>query len=121
MLNFVDSKHKLGLCLGDLKARAVLNTRTIDASADFAGAVSECTGELQHSWAKVREWCSWLKARHEASDLGFLPLVAVLESASESMGDLPALFERSFRKALLFASIQSRAPSAKFLRRGTWH
>lgn len=114
MLNFVESRQNLASSLGELKPRALLNTRTIDASADFAGAVGTCTDELRRSWGKVREWCSWLKARREASDLGLLPLVAALESGSDSIGDLPALFERSFRRALLFASIQSRAPLLNF-------
>jgi very-short-patch-repair endonuclease len=59
------------------------------------------------SWTHLRSWTSWQKARHEAETLGLGPVVARLESFEGDSLDLKALFERSFRRALLFAIIES--------------
>jgi hypothetical protein len=57
-------------------------------------------------WSQLRSWTSWQKARQEGESLGLEPIITRLEDGGNSL-DVPALFERSFRRALLFAIIES--------------
>jgi very-short-patch-repair endonuclease len=74
-----------------------------DTATDHFAAVRALTGRLPIAWPKLRLWCSWQKARQEGLRLGLAPIVTQLESPDGPTMDAPALFERSFRRALLFA------------------
>jgi superfamily I DNA and/or RNA helicase len=47
-------------------------------------------------------------------DLGLAPIIEAFESPDGDTLDVPALFERSFRRALLFATIERDAPLREF-------
>lgn len=94
-----------------------LRREAIDAAADCLGTVQALTEKLPGAWSKIREWCSWQKARHEAQALGLSPVVGKLEAPDGHTLDIPALFERSFRRALLFAVMESSPAMREFFGR----
>jgi len=66
------------------------------------------------AWGMIREWCSWQKVRSEALQIGLDTVVSKLESKDGTALDVPALFERSFRKALLFSIIEQSSALREF-------
>ncbi|RYD38644.1 MAG: DUF4011 domain-containing protein [Verrucomicrobiaceae bacterium] len=82
-----------------------LDRKSINGASDHLGAVTAQADALAAAWPRVREWCSWQKARQEALALHLGPVVARIESATAAVPamDVPELFERSFRRAFLFA------------------
>jgi hypothetical protein len=76
-----------------------------DAATDHFATVRALTERLPIAWPKLRFWCSWQKARQEGLRLGLAPIITQLESPDGATLDTPALFERSFRRALLFAIV----------------
>ena len=74
---------------------------------------------LPEEWSKIRDWCSWRKCRSEAVELGLTALVEAVESSQSEITDLPDLFERSFRRALLFSIIEGDTSLREFF--GTEH
>lgn len=94
-----------------------LRRAVVDDAADHLPAVFTLTERIPRSWSKVREWCSWQKARREGVELGLVPLVDKLEVEGGAAEDLSALFERSFRRAFLFASIEHEKSLREFFGR----
>ena len=86
----------------------------IDTSSDQFSAVDALLENAIGAWAHIREWCSWQKARHEACAIALTPLIDKLEGEGGQALDLPLLFERSFRKALLFAAIEAEPILSEF-------
>ncbi|MDR2863755.1 MAG: DUF4011 domain-containing protein [Puniceicoccales bacterium] len=81
----------------------------LEDASDYPAAILAFAEGLPADWGQIREWCFWQKARNEAVRLGLAPLVAQLEAPPPDVPgqpDLPALFERSFRHALLDAIIE---------------
>jgi very-short-patch-repair endonuclease len=74
----------------------------IDDATDNYAVTLALTERVADAWSKIREWCSWQKIRQEAIRMGLTPLVDNLESSEGAIIDVPGLFERSFRRALLF-------------------
>ncbi len=87
-------------------AEVKLRRAAIEAAPDYFAAVRSLTDHLPVAWRNIREWCSWQRTRQEAIDAGLDPLVAALESADGATLDVPSLFERSFRRALLHALLE---------------
>jgi very-short-patch-repair endonuclease len=84
-----------------------LRREPVDTATDYLVTVRALTERLPTTWSKIREWCSWQKVRHQGLVLGLAPVVEKLESPEGHALDLPALFERSFRRATLFSSIEN--------------
>lgn len=78
----------------------------LNSATDHLAAAHALAERVAVAWPKIREWCSWQKARQEAVNLGLMPLLEKLESPDGVGIEMPGLFERSFRKALLFAIIE---------------
>ncbi len=89
----------------------------VDNAPDHLVAVRSLIERLPGAWKQIREWCSWQKARRAAVETGLEPVIAGLESAEGAMLEVPALFERSFRKALLFAIIERESALREFFGR----
>lgn len=89
--------------LGDYSAAVRLRRDFIDPASDHLACVRAVTERISGAWNQIRQWCSWQKIRHEAIQSGLAPLVENLESVDRSSSDVPALFERSFRRSLLNA------------------
>jgi len=83
-----------------------LRRELFDTATDHLVAVQALTERLPAAWGRIRDWCSWQKVRHQGHALGLAPVIEKLESPEGHALDLPALFERSFRRAMLFASIE---------------
>ena len=88
-------------------AEVCLHREALEAEPDYLSAQTQAVSEMIGSWTHLRSWTSWQKARHEAEIIGLGPVIARLESFGGDSLDLKALFERSFRRALLFAIIES--------------
>ncbi|HEX7861422.1 MAG TPA: DUF4011 domain-containing protein [Verrucomicrobiae bacterium] len=91
-----------------------LHREPLAAEPDFLSAQSQTFTAIIGSWTHLRSWTSWQKARHEAESLGLGPIIARLESFDGTSLDLKDLFERSFRRALLFAIIETEQTLREF-------
>lgn len=94
-----------------------LRRAAIDDAPDHLGAVLSLLERLPGAWKYIREWCSWQKARRSALETGLEPVIGTLESSEGATLDVPGLFERSFRKALLFAIIEREPALREFFGR----
>lgn len=103
--------------LEDFAADVKLRRAVVDDATDHLASVLALTERLQGGWRHIREWCSWQKARRAAMDTGLEPVIAKLESADGATLEVPGLFERSFRKALLFALIEREPALREFFGR----
>jgi len=98
----------------DLIQFASIRREQIDKASDFHLAISLLIQKLPTGWGMIREWCSWQKVRSEALQIGLDTVVSKLESKDGTALDVPALFERSFRKALLFSIIEQSSALREF-------
>ncbi len=94
-----------------------LRRSVVDDAPDHLAAVRALAERLPDAWKHIREWCSWQKARRAAMETGLEPVIAKLESAEGSTLDVSGLFERSFRRALLFAIIEREPVLREFFGR----
>jgi len=94
-----------------------LRRESTDTATDHLVSVRMLTERLSLAWGQIRDWCSWQKARQQGHSLGLAPVVEKLESPDGHAIDLPALFERSFRRSMLFASIEGSAALREFFGR----
>lgn len=94
-----------------------LRRSAVDMAPDFLAAVRALTERVPAAWNQIREWCFWQKARRTAMETGLEQVIAKLESVEGAALDVPALFERSFRKALLFALIEREPALREFFGR----
>lgn len=100
-----------------LAAEVTLRRDTVDTATDHLTAVRVLTERVPTAWNQIREWCSWQKTRRAALAMGLETVVAQLESAAGATLDVPALFERSFRRALLFALTERETALREFFGR----
>jgi very-short-patch-repair endonuclease len=103
--------------LDHLTAEVKLRRESLHVAPDHLAAVQLLTERVPTVWNQIREWCSWQKARRAAMATGLEPVIAKLESAEGATLDVPALFERSFRRALLFALIEREPALREFFGR----
>lgn len=94
-----------------------LRREVVDETPDHLTAVRMLAECVSGGWKHIREWCSWQKARRAAVETGLAPVIAAVESPEGAALDVPALFERSFRRALLFALIEREAALREFFGR----
>jgi len=117
LIRYRDALTRFNLALDTLAADVLLRREIVDKASDHLSAVLALTERVPTAWSKLREWCSWQKVRHEGLALGLAPVITQLESAEGNSLDVPALFERSFRRALLFATIDREPPLREFFGR----
>jgi very-short-patch-repair endonuclease len=91
-----------------------LQRSAYDAATDYFAAVRALTERLPVAWPKLRLWCAWQKARQEGLRLNLSPIITQLESPDGPTVEAPGLFERSFRRALLFAIIELESVLREF-------
>ncbi|MEI6076203.1 MAG: DUF4011 domain-containing protein [Verrucomicrobiota bacterium] len=89
----------------------------LDQSKDYLTTVRHHVEAVPKSWSHIREWCFWQKIRSEAMRLGLGAVVEKIESPGGETLDVPALFERSFRKELFFAAIEREPALREFFGR----
>jgi very-short-patch-repair endonuclease len=100
-----------------LASGVCLRRESLDAASDHFPAVQSLVARIPGAWSQIREWCSWQKVRQEGMTLGLGPVITKLESAGGDVLDIPALFERSFRRALFFANVEQEATLREFFGR----
>ena len=91
-----------------------LRRETLELATDYLTASLALTERVADAWPKIYEWCAWQKTRSEAIGLGLMPLIEFLESNDARDENLPGLFERSFRRALLFDIIEKENTLREF-------
>ncbi len=107
MFRFRECRAAFGESLDAYASEIRLRREPLDAATDHLAATRALAERISGAWSRIREWCSWQKARHEAIGMGLSPLVEKLESPEGSSIDVPMLFECSFRRALFFAILES--------------
>lgn len=117
LTSYGESLNGFEKALDRIAAELKLRRDTLDAATDHLAAVQAFAERVPTAWNHIREWCSWQKARRAAMETGLEPVIAKLGSAEGATLDLPALFERSFRKALLFALIEREPALREFFGR----
>ncbi len=117
LTRFRDTQARFHAALDGFAEAVHLRRETLDTAPDHLAAVLRLTERIPPAWPKIREWCSWQKVRHQGESLELGPVIAVLESPVTPTPDIPALFERSFRRALLFATIERETPLREFFGR----
>ena len=99
----------------DYAATAIsLRRQSLDTESDYLQTILATLLGLQNAWSKIREWCAWQQARSEGIAMGLTPLIEVLEGPEGDRCDLPTLFEHSFRRSLLFATIENESVLREF-------
>lgn len=117
LIRYRDTQIKFNEAFTAFAADVRLQRDPLDTAHDHLTAVLTLTEQLPAAWPKIREWCSWQKARHEAQQIGLDPIIAKLESSDGHTIDLPTLFERSFRRTLLFAAVENESVLREFFGR----
>ncbi len=103
--------------LARFAAEVKLRREIVDKAPDHLSAVRTLAECVSGGWRQIREWCSWQKARHTAVETGLSPVIAALESPEGAALEVLALFERSFRRALLFGLIEREPALREFFGR----
>lgn len=114
LTRYRDALDTFDATLDGFAAEVKLRRAMVDDAPDHLPAVRSLTERLRAGWRSIREWCSWQRARRGAMETGLDPLIAGMESAGGTALDVPGLFERSFRKALLFALIERETALREF-------
>lgn len=117
LTNYCEALSAFEKTLDRVVAEVKLRRESLDAATDYLAAVRALTERVPTMWSQIREWCSWQKARHAALEIGLDPLIEKLESSDGAVLDVPGLFERSFRKALLFSLIEREPALREFFGR----
>ncbi len=117
LARFCDARSRFTAALDAFAAEVYLRPESIDLPRDHLAAVLALTERIPTAWSKIREWCSWQKVRQEGIALGLAPVIVRLESTEGHAIDLATLFERSFRRALLFATIECEPALREFFGR----
>ncbi|MCB1129744.1 MAG: DUF4011 domain-containing protein, partial [Verrucomicrobiae bacterium] len=114
MTRFRDQWVDFNQTLDHYSREVRLRREVVDTASDHLAATLELTDRVAGAWPKIREWCSWQKIRQEAIALGLVPLVEALESPDGQAVEIPGLFERSFRRGLLFSIIEQETALREF-------
>jgi very-short-patch-repair endonuclease len=95
------------------QSELVLDDVTVKSSLHFAEKLSGLLTEFEKHWPQLFRWCSWRQIRAKAVTGGLASVVQKLEQSSSF--DVPALFERSFRRMLLYALIEKERVLRQFI------
>lgn len=117
LLQFREAQIKFQSALNTLAIEVRLRQEMLELASDHFAAVQNFLQRVPGSWHQIREWCFWQKARNEAITVGLGPVVATLEAPNGDAVDAPTLFERSFRRDLFFATIESEPSLREFFGR----
>lgn len=105
-VNFLNAFAGFVTTFNEIGDELAVRREAVDRSGDHVAAVRTLIDRFEAGWPQLRPWCAWQKIRSESLSIGLSPLVARVEEGEAAIDDLPALFERSFRRALLFAAIE---------------
>ena len=117
LLHYREAQTQFSATLDTLVLEVRLRRESLDTASDYFSAVQNLVQRIPASWTQIREWCFWQKVRNEGMKLGLEPVIAKLESPNGDVVDIPALFERSFRRDLFFATVESEPSLREFFGR----
>jgi very-short-patch-repair endonuclease len=117
LLHYRDALTQFNVAMDALVSETRLRRESLDTSSDYFSAIQNLVQRIPASWHQIREWCFWQKVRNEGMKLGLEPVITKLESPGGDAVDIPALFERSFRRDLFFATIESESSLREFFGR----
>lgn len=103
---YKETLTKLNDAFDALATEIKLRRENLDAVPDFLPVIQDFLRKIADAWPKIRDWCFWQKARSQATSLGMGPVIAKLEEEGGESQDVPALFERSFRRELFDAAVE---------------
>lgn len=107
LASFRDTQSSFNTALNNLTTEVSLRREALDANPNHLLAIEQFCERVPKGWPQIREWCYWQQVRAEGIKLGLTPVINKLESRDGEKLDLPTLFERSFRRALLFAIVEA--------------
>ncbi|HEY4416894.1 MAG TPA: AAA domain-containing protein [Verrucomicrobiae bacterium] len=114
LVKFKTDFEELVISYEDLVQFASIRREQVEKDSEFHLAISLLVQKLPIGWGMIREWCSWQKVRSEALQIGFDTIVSKLESKDGFSLNVPSLFERSFRKTLLFSIVEQSSALREF-------
>jgi very-short-patch-repair endonuclease len=114
LLRYRDAQTQFNAAFDILASELHLRRESLDVVSDHFAAVQNLVQRIPAAWPQIREWCFWQKVRNEGMKLCLGPVIARLESPNGEAVDIPALFERSFRRDLFFAIIESEPSLREF-------
>ena len=117
MVRFRDTQAQFDAAFDAFASEVRLRRESLDAATEQLPAIQGLLQRIPSAWPQIREWCFWQKVRNEAVKLGLEPVVARLETLAGDGLDIPALFERSFRRDLFFATIERETALREFFGR----
>ena len=91
-----------------------LDLTELDKADDYLQSTEALARGVAEAWPGIRPWCAWQKERTAAITAGLAPIVDKLEFADGATIDAEGLFERSFRRSLLFALIEKESSLRDF-------
>lgn len=86
----------------------------INNADDYLQSTETLARSVAEAWPGIRPWCAWQKERSAAITAGLAPVVEKLESTDGATINAEGLFERSFRRTLLFALIEKESALRDF-------
>jgi very-short-patch-repair endonuclease len=100
LTRFRSSYAALGAALTALDACSASDTRALAASPDPAwlSTMQATLRGWQEAARELRDWCSWRRASHQASQLGLTPLVEGVEQGIVARCDVVAVFEGNYAR-----------------------
>ena len=117
LLHYREAQTQFNTAFDALVLEVRLRRENLDIATDYFLAVQNLAQRIPAAWPQIREWCFWQKVRSEGMKLGLEPVIAKLESPNGDAVDIPALFERSFRRDLFFATIECEPSLREFFGR----
>lgn len=112
LVAYGEAFSKFRQAMTDYAETVHLRRDRLEQTENYLATVRSHVETVPKVWAQIREWCFWQKIRSEAMRLGMGAVVEKIESPGGDTLDVPALFERSFRKELFFATIE-REPAMR--------
>ena len=117
LLRYRETQTRFNAAFDSLVSDLCLRRESLDAASDYFPAIQSLVARIPDAWSQIREWCSWQKIRREGVALGLGTVIVRLESSDGEALDIPALFERSFRRALFFATVEQESTLREFFGR----
>ena len=118
-VNFLNAFSGFVTNFNEISDELMVRREAADNAVDHVAAVQTMIERFESGWPQLRSWSAWQKIRSEALGMGLTPLVARVEEGTAAADDLAELFERSFRRALLFAVVEKDSSLRGFF--GTEH
>jgi very-short-patch-repair endonuclease len=117
LIRFKQAYAKFAESFDALVAAASVRRESLDQASNYLPSIVHFCERIPAAWPQIREWSYWQKVRNEGMQLTLAPIIEKLESPGGETLNIPELFERSFRRALFFASVERESALRDFFGR----